>query len=511
MKLEKKITVHISLLILVAMIILQFIFFKNIYKLINTNNKEVLNLYSKALAADQIIGESLLSKNKTSINEHMFAISSKLTDLNSIVITDSSGEVYFYKNKENKSQSHINYKQIFQKVTSNKYKTFENNYLNNSFQKFSPITYKNKLVGMVGLKRLHTKNKEFRNLFIEEIIIGIILVFTIAIVLGIYLAKTIKSEIFGYEPFELANIHNERQIILNNLNNQILTLDSNEKLNQISEKIIPKFNEQDLKNLKELYNEVLLKDESHIFNRQIILSSKRVFIDCIKIIQNKDKTEVLFIVKKEERIKKIAEEVTGVSQIIESMRANVHEFKNKIHVISGLLKLEEYEEVQKYVSSIRIKLDEENDEVQNIEDPIIKALLLTKISLAKEKEICLNLQKGSNLMEKHNNIYSDDLIIIIGNLIENSVDSLNLFKNRKKVIDIKISETKNNIFISITDNGEKIVDSQKIFQMGYSSKGNNRGSGLALIKNLVSLYHGKIDIIEESEQKTFNILLTKEG
>lgn len=510
MRLEKKITVHISLLMLVAMIILQFIFFKNIYILINTNNKEVLNIYSKALAVDQIIAGNLFFKNKINLNKHMLTIWPKLIDLNSVVITDLNGEVYFYKNKKNVLKSNINYKKILQKIIGNKYKIPKNNNLNNSFQEFTSITYKKQLVGMVGVKKYHRKNKEFRNLFIEEIIVGIILVFAIAILLGIYLAKAIKAEIFGYEPFELANIHNERQLIFNNLNSQILTLDNYGKLNQISEKAITKFDEQDLNTLKKLYNEVLMKKKNNILNRQIILSSERVIVNCMKIAQDRDKIEVLFILKKEKRIKKIAEEITGVTQIIESMRANVHEFKNKIHVISGLLKLEEYDEVQKYVSTLRIKLDEEYDEVQNIEDSVIKALLLTKISLAKEKQIFLDLQKGSNLMETHNKIYSDDLIVIIGNLIENSVESFHLVKTGKKEINIKISETENNIFISITDNGEKIVDSEKIFEMGYSSKGKNRGSGLALIKNLVLLYHGKINLIEDSRHKTFHIELTKE-
>jgi len=508
MRLEKKMIICMSGLVLVVMFILQFIFFKNICKLVYENRKNNLNIYSKVLSLDQIVAENLYLKNKENINKHMLTIWPRLINLNSVKILDSSGEVYFYKNNKDLLKPNIDYEWGLRGMVKKKYKI--HNSKNKYLQKFVSITYKNKLVGMVQVKGYHNKNKGLRNLFIEEIIIGIILIFSICVLLSIFLAKNIKAQIFGYEPLEIANIHIERQLIFDSLSDQVVTLDNYGKFTKTNEKAKINFNEKDKNVLRKLYDEVLLKEEKHIFNRRIVLSSGRVFINCIKITQGRDKFEILFIIKQEEGIKKIAQEITGVTQIINSMRANVHEFKNKIHVISGLLKLEEYEEVKKYVSNIRIKLDEENNEVQKIEDPVIKALLLTKISLAKEKQIFLNIKNNSNLMKQHNNINSDDLIVIIGNLIENAMESYGLNVTLKKEINIKLSEDENKIHIFVTDNGEKILNINRIFQMGYSSKGEKRGSGLALVKNLVSLYGGKINIMDEQTQKTFYIELTKE-
>ena len=70
--------------------------------------------------------------------------------------------------------------------------------------------------------------------------------------------------------------------------------------------------------------------------REIILSSGKVFISSLFIKNLNNNLDILFIIKQGDRIKKMAREITGVTQIINSMRANVHEFKNKIHVIIWL-------------------------------------------------------------------------------------------------------------------------------------------------------------------------------
>jgi len=51
---------------------------------------------------------------------------------------------------------------------------------------------------------------------------------------------------------------------------------------------------------------------------------------------------------------------------------------------------------------------------------------------------------------------------------------------------------------------------EKIFNMGYSSKGSGRGSGLALIKNLVKVYSGSMNIKSRKDTKTFSVELSKE-
>jgi two-component system CitB family sensor kinase len=63
-----------------------------------------------------------------------------------------------------------------------------------------------------------------------------------------------------------------------------------------------------------------------------------------------------------------------------TLRAQPHEFANQLHTISGLLHLEEYDEV-----------------TSRIDDATVAALLIAKASLASERGVELRLQPESRL------------------------------------------------------------------------------------------------------------------
>jgi sensor histidine kinase regulating citrate/malate metabolism len=221
--------------------------------------------------------------------------------------------------------------------------------------------------------------------------------------------------------------------------------------------------------------------------------------------------EVIFILRDGGEVKRIAKEITGVAQIINSMRANVHEFKNKIYVVSGLLQLGEYEKAKDYILYIEYEVENEKHNVVGVKDPIIEALLLAKMSLAKESRINFNVDEKTKLDKTHGEIDTNDLVVIIGNLLENAREACE--NSIEKKIQVGLFEDKIKLRIEVTDSGRSIDthEMEKIFNMGYSSKGEGRGSGLALIKNLVEVYKGSMNIRSRKDSKTFCVELSKEG
>jgi two-component system CitB family sensor kinase len=113
------------------------------------------------------------------------------------------------------------------------------------------------------------------------------------------------------------------------------------------------------------------------------------------------------------------------------------------------------------------------------------------------------------LHKEHGRIDSNDLVVIIGNLLENAREACE--KSEEKNILIKFFEDSEKIIIEVTDSGKSIDtnEMEKIFNMGYSSKGKGRGSGLALIKNLVEVYGGNFNIKSRKNSKTFYVELKK--
>ena len=73
-------------------------------------------------------------------------------------------------------------------------------------------------------------------------------------------------------------------------------------------------------------------------------------------------------------------ELTARESITETLRAQTHEFNNQLHTISGLVQLEEYDEVSRVIGALTRRRAEINEAVtKQVEDPAVAALLIAKV------------------------------------------------------------------------------------------------------------------------------------
>ena len=147
----------------------------------------------------------------------------------------------------------------------------------------------------------------------------------------------------------------------------------------------------------------------------------------------------------------------------------------------------------------------------SIEDPLIRALLMSRSLVAKERQIEFTLTEESFLYPTHQRITAYDLVTIIGNLLENAFEACSSLETYSKKVEISLYEDETSLEIQVRDNGEKINPAfkDKLFESGISTKGEHRGIGLFLVKNRVELYHGTIEIEDFDEEKIFVIMINK--
>ena len=245
--------------------------------------------------------------------------------------------------------------------------------------------------------------------------------------------------------------------------------------------------------------------------KEITLSGEKVFVN-LSFIKEKEKyLGAVVTLMKSENINRLAREITGIDGLLKNIRANVHEFKNKLHVILGLINLEEYDEAKKYISECQKEVLENTTTVAGIKDNLISAMLLSKKLIANEKNIKFIINEDSYMMHSHGRVTSIDIITILGNLIENAFDAC-IEKGSSGVVEVYIDEDEKMINIEVTDNGLNINKNIKdnLFENGVTSKGAGRGIGLSTVKGRIDLYGGSIKIKENKRNKKFIISILKE-
>jgi len=218
------------------------------------------------------------------------------------------------------------------------------------------------------------------------------------------------------------------------------------------------------------------------------------------------------------RIKKsfisFTEDFEGTRFLVDSMRANNHDFTNKLHVILGLIQIGEYDKAISYIENISIIQRETISKVMaSIENPSLAALIVGKIARASECNVRFTIREGTHFNSEDIEIPSEALVTITGNLIDNALDAMNMDSSgSEKELQFEAYTKPGELLITVRDTGPGIPEElkEKIFENGFSTKGEGRGIGLYHTKQLVESLGGKISFESQVGRGTcFMVVLYK--
>lgn len=193
-----------------------------------------------------------------------------------------------------------------------------------------------------------------------------------------------------------------------------------------------------------------------------------------------------------------AEDLEGTKFLVDSMRANNHDFTNKLHVILGLLQIEEYDKAKNYIENISIIQRETISSVMKaIDNPSFAALLIGKIARASECNVRFLLDPNTRFKSEDIGLPSEALVTISGNLIDNALDAMNLpgeMSDGPKELHFSVMTAPGRMLMTVRDTGPGISeeDAEHVFENGYSTKGEGRGVGLYHTRQLVESLGGRI-------------------
>lgn len=242
----------------------------------------------------------------------------------------------------------------------------------------------------------------------------------------------------------------------------------------------------------------LLKDQNQQnMNRNIVLNNRTYLISLFNIIVKGKFAGSLITMTDRTEANRLAEELTGAKTLVDALRAQNHEYMNKLHSIAGLIQLNRTEDALEFI--IEETTIEENI-LQFLKEAInnhpVSGLLIGKKSRARELNIDFKIDHASYLYELVDGFSSGELVTIVGNLIENSFESFS-DKMKKPQVECLIQGDETKLLISVKDNGAGIAADRlsDIFTYGYSTKKREeRGIGLALVKNIVENHDGQINV-----------------
>lgn len=324
-------------------------------------------------------------------------------------------------------------------------------------------------------------------------------------VLGsLLLARRVRRQTLGLEPDEIVELVQRREAMLLGIKEGVVGLDTANRitlLNPVARELLelPGAREGDTvadlgldDRLREVLTGaadgedqlVLLDTRALVLNRRPVRIEGRDGRIVGAVVTLRDRTELTTLQHR----------LDASHTVTDTLRAQAHEFSNRLHTIAGLTELGEHDEVRRFVAGIVAASEGWRREVTaSVGDPATAALLVAKNSQAAERGVELALDPESRLDPTdpdHDPDLSADLVTVLGNLIDNAIDAT-AGREGPRRIEIGLAgggdTDGDEVWIEVRDSGPGIASelAEEVFRAGYSTKAaeiGGRGLGLALAR-----------------------------
>ncbi|MFI9557716.1 ATP-binding protein [Nonomuraea endophytica] len=310
----------------------------------------------------------------------------------------------------------------------------------------------------------------------------------------------VRRQTFGLEPREIAALLEQREGVLHGVKEGVLALDLTGRVTLVNDAARELLGEvgEDLTAMpvSDRMRDVLGgadPGEDRIVlhgDRVLVLNRTPVSVRGQHrgwVVTLRDRTELV----------RLARDLDDASSATEALRAQAHEFANRMHTVVGLLDLGEQEAAVSFItrstrSTYAIGMRE------RVQDPTLAALLLAKSAEAAERGATLELAEDSDVPE---GVLGDpqDAVLVVGNLVANAIDALD---GAPGTIEVSVRADADGLHVRVGDSGPGITPGlvEEVFREGFTTKAaraGQRGLGLALTRQACLRRGGWVNVRNE--------------
>ncbi|HGS5596743.1 TPA: ATP-binding protein [Vibrio parahaemolyticus] len=387
------------------------------------------------------------------------------------------------------------------------------------------------IIGVVPVGYLLDRLQDRIEPFLAFLILMVVVVVVANAVVSNYASRKFQRAILGFEPEEIGRLYGELEVTMSTIKEGVLSIDAQGVLRSINrsacqilgidrDKALNKPLTDTLRD-SDLYTVLETGQEDH--DIEIFLNHKRLIANRSPIFVEGKIVGAVSSFRLRDEINELTEQLSQTKEYADLLRSQTHEHRNKLNTISGLVQMSELEAVQKLIGQETAHYQAMIEFLRDtIKDPLIAGMLLGKTERARELGLQLVVEEGSRLEPLSEWLNSEDLVTILGNLIDNAFDAtLSVIRNESNVaserrnIEVSVSDYGNEVILEVSDHGcglPENIEPQTLLKKGISTKSRqNRGVGLHLVNQLATRYHGHVEMLPNTEHGTrITVYLPKE-
>lgn len=337
----------------------------------------------------------------------------------------------------------------------------------------------------VGILESELRADLFDNLpWLALWLFGAVLVGTLG---AVWVSRLVWRRIYRLEPEEIASLLETREAMLHGIGEGLVAVDDDERIVLVNDQAArlldlgPEAVGRQAAEVLESSLLALLRADGETSERMLLAGERILLGQRSHAEVDGRQVGVVLILRDRTELLRTLRELDGARDVTQALRAQAHEFSNRMHVVSGLVEMGHTQEAMDFIARAGHGGSLTDAPLApGIANPDVVALLLAKTTISEERGVRLVVDPASEVGEDE----STDLVTVLGNLVDNAVDAC----GPGGTVEVALRQEDDGTVVTVQDDGTGIpaADRDRIFESGWSTKGTSgtRGIGLALVRRV---------------------------
>ncbi|WP_319452765.1 MULTISPECIES: ATP-binding protein [unclassified Mycobacterium] len=354
----------------------------------------------------------------------------------------------------------------------------------------------------VGISTAAVHHQLWSDVRAAAVLVGVALL--IGVVGSVFLARRWRGLTMGLQPAEMAELIRGQAAVLHGIGEGVLAVDTDWKTTFVNDEAarLLEITNGSGKSVEEIgltprVLEVFKGADSTpalatVGDRIVVVSARHVAREgreLGKVLVVRDRTDV----------ESLTRQLDAVQLMSTVLRAQRHEFANRLHLLNGLLHGGHTEEAAQYVEELLGSgpLGSALPGIDTIRDAFLQAFLAAKAASAREAGVTLTI--GENTWVPGRLTLPVDVTTVLGNLLDNAIDASRTGANDTKVVEVELLQDGSTLHITVADTGNGVTPEfvEHVFTEGKSTKlesgiPGGRGIGMALSRQISRALGGDV-------------------
>jgi two-component system, CitB family, sensor kinase len=330
----------------------------------------------------------------------------------------------------------------------------------------------------------------------------------LGIVAAVLFARRLRRQTLGLEPADLRDLLREHEAVLHGIGEGVLAVDPAGRIticNDAAATLIGcrpvsgcPVSEADLPpGLQRL-----IADRRAVRGALVVAGDRALVVTAAPVRRDGRDLGQVLTMRDRTDFDELVNELDVVRALSDAVRAQAHEYTNRLHTLSGLLSLGHRDEALAYLRELADDpLATEYGDGGRLRDPYMRGLLAAKTAVASERAVDLRLSDASFLPGRL--AAPLDVVTVLGNLVDNAIEAARTGRRQPGWVEVSILAEADDLHLVVVDSGDGVsaeaVD--RLFEQGYTTTGDDgrpHGIGLALARQSARRHGGDLELTRAS-------------